>query len=178
MRNKLGLYDPNTNRRQGCGVWHTWSNFRAGPDRIFKRLDRAMISAQSFFSFSEDRDLPVIPLSDVTLFDHYPIYFGITWHTAIPKVATSQFFLNTSVLMHASTISHILCVWNLEPHPHSQLGWLQWWSDAIARTVCFLCIYGRQVAIFKKWAYEANTLALRKSFEALTLNPFDADLQV
>ena len=137
-----------------------------------------MISAQSFFSFSEDRDLPVIPLSDVTLSDHYPIYFGITWHTAVPKVAKSQFFLNTSVLMHASTISHILRVWNLAPRLHSQTGWLQWWSNAIARTAHFLCIYGRQVAIFKKRAYEANTLALRKASEALTLNPFDADLQV
>ena len=39
-------------------------------------------------------------------------------------------------------------------------------------------IYGRQVAIFRKWAYEANTLALRKASEALSLNPFDADLQV
>ena len=51
-----------------------------------------MISAQSFFSFSEDRDLPVIPLSNVTLSDNYPIYFGITWHTVVPKVAKSQFF--------------------------------------------------------------------------------------
>ena len=69
-----------------------------------------MISTQSFFSFSKDQDFLVIPLSDVTLSDHFPIYFGITWHTAVAKVANSQFFLNTSVLMHASTISHILHV--------------------------------------------------------------------
>ena len=111
--------------------------------------------------------MPVIPLLDVTLSDHYPIYFGITWYIVVSKVAKSQFFLNTSMLMHASTISHILCVWNLEPCPHSQKGWIQWWSDAIARTVHFLGIYGHQVAIFKKWAYEA-----------LTLNPFDVYLQV
>ena len=110
MRNKLGLFDPNANRRQGSGVWHTWSNFRAGLDCILKRLDRAMISVQSFFSFSEDRDLLVTPLSDVTLSDHYPIYFGSTWKTVVPKVAKSQFFLNTYVLMHASTISHTLHV--------------------------------------------------------------------
>ena len=42
----------------------------------------------------------------------------------------------------------------------------------------FLHIYGHQVAIFRKWAYEANTLALKKASEALTLNPFDANLQV
>ena len=42
----------------------------------------------------------------------------------------------------------------------------------------FLRIYGRQVAIFRKRAYEANTLALRKASEALSLNPFDVDLQV
>ena len=42
----------------------------------------------------------------------------------------------------------------------------------------FLRIYGRQVAIFRKRAYEANTFALRKASEALSLNPFDADLQV
>ena len=107
MQNNLGLFYPNTNRHQGSGVWHTWSNFRAGLDRILKRLDHAMISAQYFFSFSKDRDLPFIPLSDVTLSDHFPIYFDITWQTTIPKVAKSQFFLNTSVLMHASTISHI-----------------------------------------------------------------------
>ena len=41
-----------------------------------------------------------------------------------------------------------------------------------------LCIYGHQVSIFRKWTYEANTLALRKASEALTLNPFDVDLQV
>ena len=58
------------------------------------------------------------------------------------------------------------------------MGWLQWWSDAIARIAHFLRIYGRQVAIFRKWAYEANTLALKKAYEALTLNPFDVDLQV
>ena len=89
MHNKLGLFDPNTNRRYGSGVWHTWSNFQAGSDRILKRLDRAMISVQSFFSFFEDRDLPIIPLSDVTLSDHFPIYFGITWQTIVPKVAKS-----------------------------------------------------------------------------------------
>ena len=89
MRDKLGLFDPNTNHRQGSGVWHTWSNFRTGSNRILKCLDRAMISAQSFFSFSEDQDFLVIPLSDVTLFDHYPIYFGITWQIAILKVAKS-----------------------------------------------------------------------------------------
>ena len=66
-----------------------------------------MINAQSFFSFSKDRDLPTILLLDVMLSDHYPIYFGITWQTVVPKVAKSQFFLNTSMLMHASTISHI-----------------------------------------------------------------------
>ena len=124
MRNKLGLFDPNNNRRQDGGVWHTWSNFRAGSDRILKRLDRAMITAQSFFSFSEDRDLPVLPLSDVTLSDHYPIYFGINWQTAVQKNTRSQFYLNTSVLTHNSTIAHILRVWNLEPHPHSPIGWI------------------------------------------------------
>ena len=41
-----------------------------------------------------------------------------------------------------------------------------------------MCIYGRQVAIFRKQAYEANTPALRKASEALSLNPFDTDLQV
>ena len=178
MHNKLGLFDPNTNRRQGCGVSHTWSNVRAGPDLILKGLDREMISAQSFFSFFEDRDFPIITLSDVMLSDHSPIYFGITWQIVVTKVAKSHFFLNTSVLMHASTISHILCVWNLEPRPHSQTGWILWWSDAIARTAHFLRIYGCQVAIFRKRAYEANTLALRKASKALTLNPFDADLQV
>ena len=38
--------------------------------------------------------------------------------------------------------------------------------------------YGHQVAIFRKQAYEANTLALRKDYEAFCINPFDADLQV
>lgn len=107
MHNKLGLFYPNSNHRHGSGAWHTWSNFRAGPDCIMKCLDRAMISAQSFFSFFEDRDLPVISLTDVTLSDHYPIYFGIVWQTAVPKASKSQFFLNTSVLLHAFTISHI-----------------------------------------------------------------------
>ena len=137
-----------------------------------------MISAQFFCSFSNDQDFPIIPLSDVTLSDHYPIYFVITWKTAILKVAKSQFFLNMSVLMHASTISHIQRVWNLEPCLHSQRGWIQWWNDVITITTQFLCIYGLQLTIFRKWAYEANTLALRKAFEALTLNPFDADLHV
>ena len=41
-----------------------------------------------------------------------------------------------------------------------------------------MCIYGRQLAVFRKRSYEANTLALRKASEALTLNPFDVDLQV
>lgn len=125
-----------------------------------KCLDRAMISAQSFFSFSEDHDLPVIPLTDVTLSDHYPIYFGIVWQTVVPKASKSQFFLNTSVLLHASTISHIQCVWNLEPRPHSHRGWIQWWNDAITRTAHFLRIYGRQLAIFRKRSYESTTLAL------------------
>ena len=120
MCNKFGLFDPNTNRRQGSGVWHTWSNFQAGSDHILKCLDCAMISMQYFFSFFEDRDFCVIPLSDVMLSDHFPIYFGITWQTTVPKVAKSQFFLNTSVLMHASTISHIQHVWHLEPCPHSK----------------------------------------------------------
>ena len=80
--------------------------------------------------------------------------------------------------MRASTISHILHVWNLEPCLHSQRGWIQWWNDAITKTMRFLCIYGRQVASFRKWAYEANTLDVRKAYEALTLNPFDVDLQV
>ncbi len=126
MRHKLGLFDPNTSRRHDNGAWHTWSNFQAGPDRILKRLDRAMISAQSFFYFSEDHDLPVIPLTDVTLSNHYPIYFGISCQTAIPKVVKSQFFPNTFMLLHASTISHIQRVWNLEPCPHSHRGWIQW----------------------------------------------------
>ena len=56
--------------------------------------------------------------------------------------------------------------------------WIQWWNDVITRTMHILCIYGHQVAIFRKWAYEANTLALRKASEALSLNPFDVDLQV
>ena len=83
MCNKLGLFDPNNNCHQNGGVWHTWSNFRVGSNYILKRLDRAMITAQSFCSFSEDRDLHVLPLSDVTLSDHYPIYFVINWHTTV-----------------------------------------------------------------------------------------------
>ena len=85
MCNKLGLFDPNNNRRQDGGVWHTWSNFQARFDHILKCLDRAMITAQSFFSFFELQDLPVLPLSDVTLSDHYPIYFGINWQTTVQK---------------------------------------------------------------------------------------------
>ena len=81
MRNKLGLFDPNNNRHQAGGVWHTWSNFRAGSDCILKCLNHVMITAQYFFSFSKDRDLPVIPLPDVTLSNHYPIYFVINWQT-------------------------------------------------------------------------------------------------
>ena len=172
------FFYPNTNRRQGCGVWHTWSNFRAGPDRILKRLDHAMISAQSFFSFSKDRYLPIIPLLDVMLSNHYPIYFVINWQIAIQKTIRSQFYLNTSMLTHNSTIGHILRVWNLEPHPHSHIGWIQWWNDAISRTAHFLRIYGRQLVVFRKRSYEATTLALKKASKALTLNPFDVDLQV
>ena len=110
MCNKLGLFDPNNNYHQDGGVWHTWSNFRAGFDRILKRLDRVMITAQSFFSFSEDQDLPIPPLLDVTLSNHYPIYFVINWQTTIQKSVRSQFYLNTSVLTHNSTIAHILHV--------------------------------------------------------------------
>ncbi len=73
MCNKLVLFYPNANHDQDSGVWHTLSNFRAGSDYILKCLDRAMITVQSFFSFSEDRVRPVIPLLDVTLFEHYPI---------------------------------------------------------------------------------------------------------
>ena len=104
MHNKLGLFDPNNNRRQDGGVWHTWSNFRVGSDRILKHLNHAMITAQSFFYFSKDWDLPIIPLPDVTLSDHYPIYFVINWQTVVQKVVKSQFFLNMFLLTHNSTI--------------------------------------------------------------------------
>ena len=69
-----------------------------------------MIIAQSFFSFSEDRELLVIPMSNVTLLDHYPIYFTISWQPAIQWSVKTHFFLNMSVLPHASTIAHILHV--------------------------------------------------------------------
>ena len=45
MHNKLDLFYPNNNRCQDGGVWHSWSKFRAGTDRILKCLDRAMITA-------------------------------------------------------------------------------------------------------------------------------------
>lgn len=137
-----------------------------------------MITAQFFFSFSEDRGLPVIPLTDVTLSDHFPIYFSITWQSRARRATQTQFFLNTSVLTHKSTMSHILQIWNLEPRPHSDTGWIQWWNDAIARTARFLRIYGRQPACYRKRAYEANTKALRSASKALTLNPFDTELQL
>ena len=80
--------------------------------------------------------------------------------------------------MHASIISHIQHVWNLEPHSHSQRGLIQWLNDAITRTTCFLYIYGHQLVVFRKQSYEANTFALRKTSKALTLNPFDVDFQI
>ena len=74
MRNKSGPFDPNSHPHHSSGIWHTWSNFRVGSYRIFKRLDHVMISIQSFFSFfSEDWELLVIPLYDVIFSNHYPI---------------------------------------------------------------------------------------------------------
>ena len=69
-----------------------------------------MITTQYFYSFLEDRELPIIPLLDAMLFAHYPIYFNISWQIAIQWDVKMKFFLNTLVLMHSSTIAHILCV--------------------------------------------------------------------
>lgn len=69
-----------------------------------------MITAQFFFAFSEDQELPVIPLLDLMLSNHYPIYFSISWQIVVQQAVKTQFFLNTSVLMHSSIIAHILRV--------------------------------------------------------------------
>ncbi len=44
-----------------------------------------MINAQSFFSFSKDQELPIIPLLDVTLLDPYLIYFTISWQKTVQQ---------------------------------------------------------------------------------------------
>lgn len=91
MHNKLGLFDPNIGYHHSHSLWHTWCNFRAGSDRIFKCLDRAMILNQSFFSFNSSSFL-VKPLVDVTLLDHFPISFRIEWETRQPRTCKMQFF--------------------------------------------------------------------------------------
>lgn len=83
-----------------------------------------------------------------------------------------------SVMMHASTIAHILRVWNLEPRLHSQMRWIQWWNDVVTRTTIFLSIYGWELEIFRWQSYESTTTSLKKAYEALTLNPFDVDLKI
>lgn len=45
MHNKLGFFDPNIGRRHSHSLWHTWCNYRAGSNKIFKCLDHAIISA-------------------------------------------------------------------------------------------------------------------------------------
>jgi len=120
-----------------------------------------MIIAQSFFFSFEDQELSIILLLDVTLSDHYPIYFTISWQTIVQRFLIMQFFLNMSVLMDTFTSCHILHVWNFELWPHSQTGWIQWCKYIITRTTRFLCKYGRQLVIFKKKSYEANTKCLK-----------------
>lgn len=137
-----------------------------------------MISAQSFFTFSDKRELLVIPLVDVTLSYHFPIAFYIEWHIAQPRPTTTQFYLNMSVLHHQPTIAHILQIQNLVPRSHQPTSWIKWWNDAITRSAWFLRIYGRQLARFFQRSYEATTKALYTASEALVLDPFNMYLQL
>lgn len=75
-------------------------------------------------------------------------------------------------------MAHIQRVWNLEPRPHHHIGWIVWWHDAISRSVRFLCIYGTQLAIYRRWSYDVTTKALCVATKALALNPFDSTLQL
>lgn len=45
MHNKLGLFYLNAHSHHSSGIQHTWSNFRVGTNKIFKRIDHMMISA-------------------------------------------------------------------------------------------------------------------------------------
>lgn len=136
-----------------------------------------MITTQSFFSFLHDDALPVTPLYDLTLSDHFPIHFSITWHFAPYRTCKTQFFLNTSLLSHPPTATHIRCTWNLAPRPHSHTGWIQWWNDDITRTMKFLCIYGCQLAIYHRRYYEATIKDLFMMSKSLVQNLFDTRLQ-
>ena len=75
---------------------------------MLKRLDYAMITTQSFFSFSHKGDMPLTPLSAVTLSDHFPIHFSLVWHIAMPHTYKTQFYLNTSLFSHLPTTTHII----------------------------------------------------------------------
>ena len=81
---------------------------------MLKCLDCAMFTTQSFFFFFEDRELPIIPLQNVTLLDHYPIFLTFSWKNVVQRSFIMQFVLNMLVLTHNFTICHILCVWNFE----------------------------------------------------------------
>lgn len=82
MKNKLGLFDPNSCFSTGDFPEHLrymWSNFQVGQARVLKCLDRAMLSKQREFSFS--RRLPTVPLVEtitgMIASDHLPIMFTI-----------------------------------------------------------------------------------------------------
>lgn len=98
-------------------LWHTWCNYQARSNKIFKHLDRAMISAQSFFSFAKFSPLLVKLLVDVTFSYHFPIIFCIEWELRHPRASRNQVFLNTSLLSHQPTLAHINTIWNLECMP-------------------------------------------------------------
>lgn len=104
------FFNPNMNHYHSDIVWHTWCNFRASSDKLFKSLDHAMILAQYFFSFFEEKDLPITSLVDVTLSDYYLITFSILWQTTQWHPSKTQFYLNMSFLYHHSSLAYILCV--------------------------------------------------------------------
>lgn len=119
-----------------------------------------------------------MPLVDVTLSDHFPICFCIELESRQVHANMTQFFLNTSLLHHKPTLAHIVTVWNLDCRLPHDTDWICWWNSAISRTVRFLHIYGHQLAIFRRWSYQATTSALCSATEALVANPFAPTVQV
>lgn len=89
-----------------------------------------------------------------------------------------QFYLNMSLIHHQTKMAHIQRVWNLDPRPHHHTGWIVWWHDDITRSTRFLYIYGRQLAMYRRWSYDVTTKALCAATKDLALNPYDSNLQL